>query len=229
MGSEADVQSQWDAFLKLLQVREPKLHQHLRGARLKEITKYNLILLTKNTEHLKEVENGLKVYRDKLEEITSWVFGSSRGVKPELAAEGEWKETVPAASAPGGVAPAPTTTPVAVNASAVTDQNELLKILEASIRQKVESELREAFRKEMDDPAVKGRAVQQAKEDLQEEEQNRRLAVRLTLIADGDKTMSDLVMAWQQAKQNGDGGPPWNDVKQRLLELLDTTVQLIQS
>jgi hypothetical protein len=108
-------------------------------------------------------------------------------------------------------------------------QSELLAILETSIRKKVEGELRESFRKEMDDPALKGRLVQQAREDLEEEEQNRRLAVRLTLIADGDKALSDLVMAWQQAKQNGDGGPPWNDAKQHLLELLDATVQLIQS
>ena len=72
-------------------------------------------------------------------------------------------------------------------------------------------------------------AFQQAREDLEEEEQNRRLAVRLTLIADGDKALSDLVMVWQQAKQSGDGGPPWNEAKQHLLELLDTTVQLIQS
>lgn len=225
MSSEADVQSQWEAFLKLLQVREPKFFHHLKDARLKEVTKYNVVLLTKNTEHLKEVENGLKVYRDKIEEITSWVFGSPRGIKPELAGEGEWKETkasvVAEASEPAVPLPIPTT--------AVTDQNELLKILEASIRQKVEFELREVFRKEMDDPALKGRAVQQAKEDLQEEEQNRRLAVRLTLIADGDKALSDLLMAWQKAKQNGDGGPPWNDVKQHVLELLDTTVQLIQS
>jgi hypothetical protein len=225
MGSDADLQSQWDAFLKLLQVREPKFYNHLKNARLKEVTKYNLLVLSRTPEDLKEVEVGLKVYEDKVEQFTSWVFGSPKGMKSELAGEKDWKEQGPAATPP----------PVeAVSASgnvsgSFKDQNDLLRILEASIRQKVEGELRENFRKEMDDPALKGRLVQQAKEDLQEEEQNRRLAVRLTLIADGDKALSDLLMAWQQAKQNGDGGPPWNDAKQHLLELLDNVVQLIQS
>lgn len=223
MTSEADVQSQWEAFLKLLQVREPKFHQHLRNARPKEVTRYNLVVMAKDAEQLKEIEVGLKVYQEKIEQFTSWVFGSPRGIKTELAKEGEWEDSAP--KEPGR--PAASGSPAAAPPS--SDENELLRILEGRIRQKVEAELREAFQKELDDPALKGRFVQQAREDLQEEEQNRRLAVRLTLIADGDKTLSELMLAWQQAKQNGDGGPPWNEAKQRLLELLDTTVQLIQS
>jgi hypothetical protein len=225
MSSDADVHSQWDAFLKLVLVREPKFHHHLQHAQPKEVTKYNLVLLAKNPEQLREIEVGLKVYQEKVEEFTSWVFGSPRGIKPELAKAGEWKDELPATQAVASESVAVPAVPIA----ALSDQSELLRILEASIRQKIEAELRESFQKEMDAPALKGRLVQQAKEDLQEEEQNRRLAVRLTLIADGDKSLSELVMAWQQAKQNGDGGPPWNDAKQRLLELLDTTVQLIQS
>jgi hypothetical protein len=238
MGSDVDLQNQWDAFLKLVQVREPKLYHHLKNARPKEVTKYNLVLLSKNAEDLKEVEVGLKVYKDKVDEFIPWVFESPKGIKSELASGNEWEGAVSVA------APLPASTlkqtpvlpPVSVEAPKVTDvsgpsmgQSELLEILETSIRKKVEGELRESFRKEMDDPALKGRLVQQAREDLEEEEQNRRLVVRLTLIADGDKALSDLVMAWQQAKQNGDGGPPWNDAKQHLLELLDATVQLIQS
>jgi hypothetical protein len=234
MGSDVDLQNQWDAFLKLSQVREPKLFQHLKNARPKEVTKYNLVLLSKTPEDLKEVEVGLKVYKDQVDEFIPWVFKSPKGIKSELASGNEWEE----AASVEAVLPVstPTKAPGSVGASAATDasghsmgQSELLEILETSIRKKVEGELRESFRKEMDDPALKGRLVQQAREDLEEEEQNRRLAVRLTLIADGDKALSDLVMAWQQAKQNGDGGPPWNDAKQHLLELLDATVQLIQS
>jgi acylphosphatase len=225
MGSDADVQGQWDAFLQLLHVREPKFYQHMKSARPKEVTKYNLVLMVKNQEDLREVEVGLKVYQEKVEEFTSWVFGSPRGIKTELASAGDWKEKE-TVSAPSAVSEVPAVSGAFV---ATGDQNELLRILENSIRQKVEGELRETFQKEMDDPALKGRWLQQAREDLQEEEQNRRLAVRLTLIADGDKALSDLMMAWQQAKQNGDGGPPWNEAKARLLELLDTTVQLIQS
>jgi hypothetical protein len=232
MGSDVDLQNQWDAFLKLVQVREPKLYQHLKKARPKEVTKYNLVLFSKTPEDLKEVETGLKVYKDKIEEFIPWVFESPKGIKPELAGEKEWEETsVVVAPLSDSVPPSVSAeVPSAVIASGPTvDQNELLSILEASIRKKVEGEIRENFRKEMDDPALKGRLVQQAREDLQEEEQNRRSALRLTLIADGDKALSDLMMAWQQAKQNGDGGPPWNEAKQQLLELLDNTVQLIQS
>jgi len=226
MGSDVDLQNQWDAFLKLVKVREPKLYQHLKKARPKEVTKYNLVLFSKTPEDLKEVEVGLKVYQDKVEQFTSWVFGSPRGIKPELSDEKDWKESEPQ---PAPLPVAGVVAPAAVVPGFVSDQNELLRILETSIRQRLEAELRENFQKEMDDPVFKGRVLQQAKEDLQEEEQNRRLAVRLTLIADGDKALSDLVMAWQQAKQNGDGGPPWNEAKQHLLELLDATVQLIQS
>jgi hypothetical protein len=232
MGSDVDLQNQWDAFLKLVKVREPKLYQHLKKARPKEVTKYNLVSFSKTPEDLKEVETGLKVYKDKIEEFIPWVFESPKGIKPELADEKEWEETAAVVSLPSTSDPPSVSAevPSVVMAPGPTaDQNELLSILEASIRKKVEGELRESFRKEMDDPALKGRLVQQAREDLQEEEQNRRSALRLTLIADGDKALSDLMMAWQQAKQNGDGGPPWNEAKQHLLELLDNTVQLIQS
>jgi hypothetical protein len=109
------------------------------------------------------------------------------------------------------------------------DQNELLKILESSIRKKVEEELRTSIQQEMQSGAHQKQLLQRAKEDLEMEEQNRRLAVRMTLVAEGDRALSQLVMAWQQAKQTGDGGPPWTEVKQRLLELLDSTVQLIHS
>ena len=228
MGGDVDIHSQWDAFLKLVQVRVPKFYHHLMKARPKEVTKYNLVLLAQTPDDLKEIEVGLKVYQEKVEEFTSWVFGSPRGIKPELADEKEWNEAASETPAPAVVAAAISHTGGA-GPEIHVDQNELLRVLEASIRQKLEGELRETFQKEMDDPALKGRLVQQAREDLEEEEQNRRLAVRLTLVADGDKALSDLMMAWQQAKQNGDGGPPWNDVKQHLLELLDSTVQLIQS
>jgi hypothetical protein len=71
--------------------------------------------------------------------------------------------------------------------------------------------------------------IARLKDDYAQEEENRRMAVRMALIAEGDKILTQLVMAWQQAKQNGDGGPQWNEVKQRLLELLDATVQLTHS
>jgi len=71
--------------------------------------------------------------------------------------------------------------------------------------------------------------VQKIKEDLEQDEENRRMAVTMALIAEGDKILTQLVMAWQQSKQNGDGGPQWTEVKQRLLELLDATVQLTHS
>jgi predicted Rdx family selenoprotein len=71
--------------------------------------------------------------------------------------------------------------------------------------------------------------LQKVKDDFEQEEENRRLAVRMALVAEGDKILTQLVMVWQQAKQSGDGGPQWNEVKQRLLELLDAAVQLTHS
>src|SRR5258708_38106125 len=110
-----------------------------------------------------------------------------------------------------------------------TDQNELLKVLESSIRQKVETEIRATLQAEAASPENQSQMFQKIKEDFEQEEENRRLAVRMALIAEGDKIITQLVMVWQQAKQNGDGGAQWNEVKQRLLELLDATVQLTQS
>jgi hypothetical protein len=78
-------------------------------------------------------------------------------------------------------------------------------------------------------PEARAEMLATLKEDYAQEEENRRMAVRMALIAEGDKILTQMVMAWQQAKQNGDGGPQWNEVKQRLLELLDATVQLTHS
>jgi 23S rRNA pseudoU1915 N3-methylase RlmH len=223
MGLDTDQQRQWETFLKILQVREPKFHQHLRNGRLKEITKYNIVFLAKTPEDMKEMEVGLRVYHDRVEEFTSMVFGGPRGLKPELAKGKEWEIAAPAVTA--APPPEPPKVPVVVN----QDQSDLLKALESTIRQKLEVEIREAIERERSDPARQAEIVQKVREDLQEDDQNSRLAVRLTLIADGDKSLSDVVMAWQQAKQSGEGGQPWADVKDRLLELFDRTIQLIQS
>jgi hypothetical protein len=114
-------------------------------------------------------------------------------------------------------------------AQGAVDQNELLRVLESSIRQKVEAEVRAALQADAMSPEQQNQVMQKVKEEFEHEEENRRLAVRMTLIAEGDKTLTQMVMAWQQAKQTGDGGAQWNEVKQRLLELLDTTVQLTQA
>jgi hypothetical protein len=224
MGTDTDHQSQWEAFLKLVQVREPKFFHHLKAGRIKEITKYNVVILARTPEDLKEMEVGLKVYHERIEEFTSMIFGSPRGLKPELARDRDWESSVRETVA--SAAPSPPSAPsVAVN----QDQSELLRALESTIRQKLETEIRAALNREMESPAKQAKLIEQIREDLQEEDQNQRLAVRLTLIADGDKSLSELMMAWQQAKQSGEGGSPWSEVKRRLLELFDTTIQLIQS
>jgi hypothetical protein len=221
MALSDELQTQWEAFLKLLQVRESRFYEHMRAARPKEISKYNLVVLARTPEDLREIEVGLRVYQDKLEEFTGTVFGTAKGIKVELASKEDWEALAPPPPKPGAAA--------VVNAPTLQNQNELLKILEASIRKKVEEELRSTIQQEMQTGVQQNQLVQKVKEDLEMEEQNRRLAVRMTLIAEGDRALSQLVMAWQQAKQTGDGGPPWTEVKQRLLELLDSTVQLIQS
>lgn len=224
MGTEADLHNKWEAFLNLVKVRELRFYNHIKVGRPKEFTKYNLVVFAKNADDLKELEIGLKVYHDKIEEFTNTIFGTPKGIKTELATEEDWN-----ASGPREAAPAPEILSIAAGIPLSGDQNELLKMLEMTIRQKVETELRDAMKQEMSNPAMQTQMIQQAREELQEEEQNRRLAVRMTMIADGDQALSALVMAWQQAKQSGDGGQPWSEVKQRLLEMFDTTIQLIQS
>lgn len=220
----AELQTQWDAFLRLVNVREPRLHEHLRSARVKELTKYNLVVLARTPEDLKEIEVGLKVYHDRISEFMPTVFGDGKGIKAELASKEKWDAAEPALSVA-----APTSAPPAAAVQGATDQNELLRVLEASIRQKVEAEVRTALQTDAMSPEQQGRLMQKVKEEFEHEEENRRLAVRMTLIAEGDKTLTQMVMAWQQAKQTGDGGAQWNEVKQKLLELLDTTVQLTQA
>ena len=228
MAVSTDLQNQWEAFLKLVQVREPRLHEHLKVGRIKEITKYNLVVYAQTADDLKEIEVGLKVYHDKITEFVPMVFGEHKGIKTELASDEDWQEATPKGPAPAQAAPA-----VAVAASVPmvmsTDQNELLKVLEASIRQKVETEMRASLQAEVASQESQNQVFQKVKEDFEQEEENRRLAVRMALVAEGDKILTQLVMVWQQAKQTGDGGAQWNEVKQRLLELLDATVQLTQS
>lgn len=163
------------------------------------------------------------------------IFGTTRGVKTELASDEDWAAAAPVAPAQSAqvinlvqpaAQPAPAAVPV-VNLG--SDQNELLKVLEASIRQKVEKEIRETIEQENSGPAAQGQMFEKLREDFQTEENNRRQAVRMALMTEGDNTLTQLVMAWQQAKQNGEGGPQWQEVKQRLLELLDATVQLMHS
>lgn len=174
---------------------------------------------------MKEVEVGLKVYQDKVREFVAMVFGDNRGIKTELASEEDWKAAAPAAQA-ASVPVAQASAPVITVAA---DQNELLKVLEASIRQKLEAEIKVSLQAAAASPEARQEMLRGLKEDFEQEEENRRLAVRMALIAEGDKILTQLVMVWQQAKQNGDGGPQWNEVKQRLLELLDATVQLTHS
>jgi hypothetical protein len=226
-----DLQNQWEAFLKLLQVREPKLYEHLKVGRIKEVSKYNLMVYAHTPDDLREMEVGLKVYSDKVEEFIPLIFGTVRGIKTSLVSEEDWAAVSPvenpavAYSTPSA-APVPQVAPLT---SLPSDQNDLLRVLESSIRQKLEAEIRRDIQEEVASPEARDQAVQKIKEEFQNEEYNRRLAVRMALIADGDNTLTQLVIAWQQVKQNGEGGEQWKEVKQRLLELLDATVQLTNS
>jgi hypothetical protein len=226
-----DLQNQWEAFLKLLQVREPKLYEHLKVGRIKEVSKYNLMVYAHTPDDLREMEVGLKVYSDKVEEFIPLIFGTVRGIKTSLVSEEDWAAVSPAenpavAYSTSSAAPVPQAVPLM---SLPSDQNDLLRVLESSIRQKLEAEIRREIQEEVASPEARDQAVQKIKEEFQNEEYNRRLAVRMALIADGDNTLTQLVIAWQQVKQNGEGGEQWKEVKQRLLELLDATVQLTNS
>jgi len=195
-------------------------------ARAKEFTKYNLIVYAHTPDELKEIEVGLKVYHDKIIEFMPMIFGDNKGIKTELASEEDWEAAAPKAGSP---VPAPAAAPSAAPVTVSTDQNELLKVLEASIRQKVEAEYKTTLQAQAASQENQNEILQKVKEEFEHEEGNRRLAVRMALIAEGDKVLTQLVMIWQQAKQNGDGGSQWHEVKQRLLELLDATVQLTNS
>lgn len=208
---------QWDVFLKLLQVREPKFYEHLKKSRLKEKTKYNLIVIAPTKEELQKVEVGLRVYAEQLPVFTEAVFGCSLGIKPQLGENEDFQEAPPDKSNAGAAQ--------ASQGSSV-DQAELLKILEAGLRQKLEKEIREQLTAEAASGTLREELERQIAENLEQEEQNRRLAVRVTLIAEGDRLIHQAVLAWQQAKQTGEGGAAWMEVRQCLLQLLDVTVQL---
>jgi hypothetical protein len=179
-------------------------------------------------DDLREMEVGLKVYSDKVEEFIPLIFGTVRGIKTSLVSEEDWAAVSPEEN-PVAAPSAAAVPQVAPLMSLPSDQNDLLKVLESSIRQKIEAEIRRDIQQEVASPEARDQAIQKVKEEFQNEEYNRRLAVRMALIADGDNTLTQLVIAWQQVKQNGEGGEQWKEVKQRLLELLDATVQLTNS
>jgi hypothetical protein len=215
MPVDPQLQTQWEAFLKLIQVKEARLFDHLKKGRVKEITKYNVILASPTPEFHKEIEVGLKVYHDKITELVPTIFGGNRGIKAELVSEAEWEAISPEAKVPA--------------AHLSSDQNELFKVLEGSIRQKIEAELRVVIEAEMAGGKGQEKLLARLKEDLEEEESRHKVAMHMALTAEGDKALERLMSVWQQAKQSGEGGEPWLDVKNCLLELLDTTVQLAQS
>ncbi len=177
-------------------------------------------------DDLREMEVGLKVYSDKVEEFIPLIFGTVRGIKTSLVSEEDWDAVSPVEAL---AAVSAVEAPAVPAFSLPSDQNDLLKVLESSIRQKIEAEIRRDIQQEVASPEARDQAIQKVKEEFQNEEYNRRLAVRMALIADGDNTLTQLVIAWQQVKQNGEGGEQWKEVKQRLLELLDATVQLTNS
>lgn len=179
-------------------------------------------------DDLREMEVGLKVYSDKVEEFIPLIFGTVRGIKTSLVSEEDWAAVSPVENSVVASS-TPAVPQVAPLMSLPSDQNDLLKVLESSIRQKIEAEIRRDIQQEVASPEARDQAIQKVKEEFQNEEYNRRLAVRMALIADGDNTLTQLVIAWQQVKQNGEGGEQWKEVKQRLLELLDATVQLTNS
>ncbi len=204
----------------------------MRRGRIKDISKYNLVVYAESADDLREIEVGLKVYQDSVEEFMPMIFETSRGVKTQLASESEWHDAAPAqasGSAPAAPREPAVSVPMAAVFSASADQNELLKVLEASIRQKVEAEIRESLQAEAASPEGRDQLAQKLRQDFAQEESNRRSAVRMALITEGDNSLTQLVIAWQQAKQNGEGGAQWLEVKQRLLELLDASVQLMNS
>jgi replicative superfamily II helicase len=217
MPVDPQLQTQWEAFLKLIQVKEARLFDHLKKGRIKEITKYNVILASPTPELHKEIEVGLKVYHDKITELVPTIFGGNRGIKAELVSEAEWEAISPAAK----LSAAP--------ANLSSDQNELLKVLEGSIRQKIEAELRATLEAEMASGKGQEKLLARVREDIEEEESQHKVAMHMALTAEGDKALERLMSVWQQAKQSGEGGESWLDVKKCLLELLDTTVQLTQS
>src|SRR6202042_1789275 len=171
-------------------------YEHLKVGRAKEVTKYNLIVYAQTPDDLREIEVGLKVYQDKVQEFLPLIYGTAHGVKTELASEEDWQEAAPAAT------PAPTAQvvslvqPQAPVINLGSDQNEILKVFEASIRQKVEKEIREAVAEETAGSAVQGQMFEKIREDFQAEEDNRRQAVRMALMTEGDNTLTQLVMAW---------------------------------
>lgn len=189
-----------------------------------------MLIYAHTPDDLREIEVGLKVYQDKVQEFMPLIFGTVRGIKTELVSEEDWEAAAPLQSSEAAVYSAPVAAvPIAPAMSLGSDQNDLLRVLESSIRQKIEAEIRREIQEEATSPEVRDQALQKIKEEFQNEEYNRRLAVRMALITDGDNVLTQLVIAWQQAKQNGEGGEQWKEVKQRLLELLDATVQLTNS
>src|SRR5208337_2220320 len=97
MSVASELERQWDAFLRLVRVREPRLYDHLKAARPKEVTRYNLLVLAHTADELKEIEVGLKVYHERIGEFVPMVFGENKGIKTELASEEDWQAAAPSA------------------------------------------------------------------------------------------------------------------------------------
>src|SRR5258708_38540401 len=115
MAAAVELQNQWEAFLKIVQVREPKLYEHLKRGRIKDISKYNLVVYAETADDLREIEVGLKVYQDSIQEFVPMIFETGRGVKTQLASEAEWQDAAPAqASGSAPSAPVPSAPAAAV-------------------------------------------------------------------------------------------------------------------
>ena len=108
------------------------------------------------------------------------------------------------------------------------DQNELFKVLETSIRQKVEAEIRASLQAEGPGPEAQAQMLARLKDDYAQEKKTGGWRCVWPSSPKGIRSLPS--SSWLAAGQAERGrGPQWNEVKQRLLELLDATVQLMHS
>ena len=81
-------------------------------------------------DDLREMEVGLKVYSDKVEEFIPLIFGTVRGIKTSLVSEEDWAAVSPAenpavAYSTSSAAPVPQAVTLM---SLPSDQNDLLRV-----------------------------------------------------------------------------------------------------
>lgn len=208
----SDASKRWDAVMKIIEIKEPKLFSYLAHGRFKDDSGVNVTLVVSSDADADEVKKGVRVYEAEIDLCTSTVYGEKRGVKVAVSPE-QFAAAPPLLGTAPAEAPAPSvaspTRPVeTAPAPQSAPPSDPAARMEAEVRAQVEAE----FRAKLDEE-VRRRMEAKLREEQEREEARRRALQaerdrRLGLLAQCEQLSGALAARLAEMKASADPVAP---------------------